>query len=147
MSGDPFGNLRDWGVALDELRGQTEAGTLDQIQPGLVRLVRYPDNWRLRVHGLLAAERVQHPDPELLQALLEVVADDQTYTDARILAVRAVAKLVPRRAPAAVPDGLEADAVLRFLRKQLSVPEAPILQQALEQAIDMIVDRSSRTLA
>lgn len=143
MSDQPFGNLRDWGAALDELKKRVEAGGLDAIQPGLIRLIRYRDNWKVREEGLRAAARVEHPEAGLVEALLAVAADTETYVDARILAVRALAEIVPRRAPTGLPGDPDPDKVLTVLRELKAVPEAPILHMALEQAMERIAERAS----
>lgn len=144
MRGDPFENLREWGAVLDELRKRAVGGTLDEIQPVLVRLIRYRDNWRLREEGMRAAARVTRPDGELLRALLAVASDPELYVDARILAVRGVAELVVRHPSAGLPDDVDPDEVLAVLREQLSRPEPPVLHRAVKRAIEHIAGRFSR---
>lgn len=147
MNGDPFGSLREWGHALAELRTRVEAGMLDEAQPGLTRLIRYRHNWQVREHALKAARKVVHPTTPLLEAILGVVTDAGTYLDARILAVRALGDLIPRRGPVGVPDDFEPDALVALLGQQLEVPEAPVFHLAVQQAIRRIESGSSRVPA
>ena len=138
MNGDSFGDLREWGRALEEVEKHTKAGTLDDVQGGLARLIRYRENWRLRERALVAARAVTAPDVELLSAILNVALDENTYTDARVLATRALGDLVPRRAPVPVPDGCDPEAVASALAERLEHPQAPVLRMTQERALDRI---------
>jgi hypothetical protein len=147
MRGNPFENFRDWGAVLEELEQRTEAGGLDEIQPVLVRLIRYRDNWRLREEGMRAAAKVTQPCPELVRALLAVAADAELYVDARILAARGLAALVPLHSSLGLSDDVDPDQVLAVLREQLTRFEPPVLRLALEHAIDQIAGRTTRVPA
>jgi hypothetical protein len=147
MSADPFGHLENWGAVLQELCRHEAAGTLGDVQPGLIRLIRYRCNWRLREQGLLAAAKVDEPVPELVRVLLAVVADESTYADARILAARALAATVPRRRPTGLPDDPDPDTAVAVLKERLLIPEAPVVHAALEQAIHKITDNAPQVSA
>jgi hypothetical protein len=142
MKEDPFSDLRDWGNVLKILQELAGTDSLDDVQPGLIRLIRYRQNWQIREHALISVRRVSNPSPSLLAAILEVVIDRDTYPDARILASKALAELLPRKGPESGAVGLDRDSILETLRKQLAMPEAPVLRLAVEKAVEKI-ERSS----
>ncbi|NJD18899.1 MAG: hypothetical protein FIA95_06400 [Gemmatimonadetes bacterium] len=138
MSHDPFGNLEDWGSVLVTLKELTDRGQLDDAQEGITRLIRYPDNWRLRESALVAARQVKEPTSALLSAVANVLEDRATFVDARILAARALGDLAARKSqrngtPAATRKALRAT-----LQRQLESPEAPVLTRAIEAALKKI---------
>lgn len=138
MSHDPFGSLEDWGQVLITLKDITDRGQLDQVQPGLVRLLRYRDNWRIRERALAAAGQVKDPSDTLVAAVLSVLMDEYTFVDARILAARALGHLggrlgVTNGSPVAPGSSLRS-----VLESQLESPEAPVLTRAIEEAIRML---------
>lgn len=147
MNGDPFGNLRDWSDALAEVRRRVASGTIDEAQDGLVRLIRYRHNWQLREQALQAAREVMTPETSLVRAVLCVAVDVDAYPEVRLLAVRALGELVPRRRSQPVPAGVESDVVVSTLKRLLEVPEYPVLHGAFEQAIHRIESQTSPVLA
>lgn len=135
MNDDPFGDLREWGrvlTLLDELSNQK---ALDQVQAGLVRLIRFPNNWQIREGALVSAREVVQPTTQLLSAVSDLVVDRSVYLDARILAVNVLAVLLARKSLSASHHRAQA---LDLLRQQLLVPEAPVFQLAVERAIEKI---------
>jgi hypothetical protein len=142
MNEDPFGDLRDWGNVLKILQRLAGQDSLDDVQPGLIRLIRYRRNWQIREHALLSARRIDTPSAPLLATILEVVTDRDTYPDARILAAKALAELVPKRRTDPGMEGLDRDSILQILKRQLAAPEAPVLRLAVEKAAETI-ERSS----
>ncbi len=94
MSSDIFGNLMDWGQAIDKLNQLKQKKILNEHQPGLVRILRYRDNWRLRETVLSYVKDINHPSDDLLTEVLNIAMDENVYYDARILAVEALASLM-----------------------------------------------------
>jgi hypothetical protein len=135
MSQDPFGNLEDWGRVLVTLKELTDQGRLDEAQAGIIRLVRYPDNWRLRESALVAARQIKEPASELLSAIAEVLEDQSTYVDARILAARALGDLAGGKGRGATTPTASTKALRAVLQRQLESPEAPVLTRAIEAAL------------
>lgn len=136
MTPDPFGNLRDWGPVLETLEELAHNGRLDECQDGLVRILRYSGNWRLREEALKHLPRVARPDPPLIHQVLHIVADDNLYFEVRIMAARALVSLVARHrrwsAPTPTPDEPPVAETLRRLR---SVPQPPRFEQALDDCM------------
>ncbi|MBW2252789.1 MAG: hypothetical protein JRF60_19770 [Deltaproteobacteria bacterium] len=94
MNSDIFDNLMDWGQAMDKLNQLKQSKTLNEHQPGLVRILRYRDNWRLRETVLNYVKDITHPSDDLLTEVLNIVMDENVYYDARIIAVDALASLM-----------------------------------------------------
>ena len=138
MSHDPFGNLEDWGKVLVTLKELTERGQLDDAQDGIARLVRYPDNWRLRESALVAARQVKEPTSALLNAIAHVLEDRGTFVDARILAARALGDLAVRKSQKDATPAATRKALRATLQRQLESPEAPVLTRAIEAALKKI---------
>ena len=137
MSHDPFGNLEDWGKVLITVKQLTDQGTLDEAQEGIIRLVRYRDNWRLRETALVAARQIKEPTPALLAAIMQVLEDQATYVDARILAARALGDLAGGKGRGAKPTA-STKALRVVLQRQLENPEAPVLTRAIEAALQKL---------
>jgi len=133
LTPDPFGNLRDWGPVLQTLEELAHNGRLDECQDGLIRILRYPGNWRLREEALKHIPRIARPSRPLMQQVLHIVADDNIYFEVRILAARALASLIAQHwrlsPPGPAPDEPPVAETLRRLR---SVPQPPRFEQALE---------------
>lgn len=91
---DPFGNLNEWGDVIKTLEALSDAGGLERCQSGLVRILRYKGNWRLREEALNKIKDIQTPSRDLLFQLLDLLADDNTYYDVRILAGDALSRLL-----------------------------------------------------
>lgn len=94
MIDDPFGNLTDWGFALDTLSELADNDDLCRCQAGLVRMLRYKGNWRLREEVLKRVGTVQCPSKELIHQVIAILDDDNIYYDARILAGNALVQLL-----------------------------------------------------
>lgn len=90
MQPDPFGNLKDWGPVLEQIHAFAASGQLDDCQPGLVRVLAYRDNWRLREEILLRAGEIVHPSDLLIRQVLRIVCDENLYYEVRILAGEAL---------------------------------------------------------
>lgn len=135
---DPFGSLIQWGQVIERLQQMKGKGELDDAQLGLIRLIRYPDNWRIREQALIAARQIAQPTSALLKAIATVLTDTGTYADARTLAAKALGDLVGRGRQAGPPDRVGPDEILVTLRDQLATPEAPVLHCAVEEAIRKI---------
>jgi hypothetical protein len=136
LTPDPFGNLRDWGPVLETLEELAHNGRLDECQDGLVRILRYPGNWRLREKALEQIPRIARPSPPLMNQVLHIAADDNLYFEVRILAVRALGSLIAqhRRLSSPPPAKVEPP-VTETLRRLRSVPQPPRFQQALDACL------------
>lgn len=136
MLQNDFGNLEEWGRVLNDLTQLTRERRLDAHQPGLVRLLRYPRNWRLREAALEAARHVQQPAEELVTAVLRIMAHEDLYHEVRVLAAEALADLITagRAADGARNRALEAR-VLEQMHVLLDSPHPPVLHQAVRRVL------------
>jgi len=136
---DPFGNLRNWGPVLDLLDILDETGRMEECQPGLIRILRYRGNWRLREETLKRLGRIARPSRELIARVADIVADDDTYYEARILAGRTLTELArnARRASAGETDP-DMEPVADVVRNLLGTPQPPIFDRALRQCLNTL---------
>ncbi len=66
MKHDLFGSLRDWGPVLELVDDLADNGQLAKCQPGLIRILRYKGNWRLREEVLKRVGEIKTPSSELV---------------------------------------------------------------------------------
>ena len=129
MEQDPFGNLTDWGPVLDTLGELADSGRLAECQPGLIRILRFKGNWRLREEVLKRIGEIKAPSRELVLQVLAILADDNIYYDARIMAGDALVQLL-KNGPADSAEDLIATA-RKLVQKLKSTPQPPIFDEAL----------------
>ncbi|MFZ0614046.1 MAG: hypothetical protein WAM73_17530 [Desulfobacterales bacterium] len=131
MKEDPFGNLTDWGPVLDLLDNLADNGKLADCQPGLVRILRYKGNWRLREEVLRRVGEIQTPSDELIFQVVDILGDDNIYYDARILAGEALIPLLKsiHEDGFCVEINTEIQKVVENLRR---TPQPPFFETALK---------------
>jgi hypothetical protein len=130
MKNDPFGNLTDWGPVLDTLEDLANNGDLSRCQPGLVRILRYKGNWRLREEVLKLMGDVQTPSKELVHQVIAILGDDNIYYDARIMASDALIQLLNNTEDIS-SDDLQGK-VHKVIEKLKSTPQPPIFDKAID---------------
>lgn len=139
MQKDEFGNLEEWGRVLSQLEQLTRERLLHEHQDGLVRLLRYPDNWRLREAALESAREVRQPTEALVIAVLQILTNEGLYYEVRVLAAEALASLLP--ATRAAKDGRNRALEQRALEQMHALLDAthpPILHQAVQRVLPTI---------
>jgi len=131
MKHDPFGNLNDWGTVLELLKELADKGLLTDCQPGLIRILRYRGNWRLREEVLKRVGEIQVPSNELLFQVLATLSDDNIYYDVRILAGDALIQLLnSAQGGSRVEINHE---ICKVIEKLRSTPQPPFLDEALKR--------------
>jgi len=136
MKQDPFGNLSDWGSVLEILDNLSDNGNLAECQPGLIRILKYKGNWRLREEVLKRAGEIQTPSYEMVFQVITILADDNIYYDARILASCALIPLLK-----CVQDGSCGELnkqTRKVVEKLRSTPQPPFFDKALKR-LDSLV--------
>lgn len=131
MEKDPFGNLMDWGPVLDLLDELSEDGTISNCQSGLIRILRYKGNWRLREEVLRKVNHIENPCNELLLQIISLLADDNLYYDARILAGHALVQLSQN-----VQNGFSIELnkeIKKVIEKLQRTPHPPFFEFAVEK--------------
>ncbi len=131
MTDDPFGNLRDWGPVLKLLEELTSNGKLAECQHGLVRILRYKGNWRLREEVLKRIGGIPEPSNELLGQALTIFADDNIYYDARILASDALIQLL-KNSQGSLPQTFIPE-IRKVIEKLSKWPQPPIYDTAIKK--------------
>lgn len=137
MSGDPFGNLQDWGAVLELLDELASTGRLAECQRGLVRILNYKGNWRLREEVLKRLDQIQQPADELVGQVLSILADDNVYYEARILAGWALTQLLKNGQNGA--RGNLQPQVKKIIEKLCNTPQPPFFEEALKSCTQALV--------
>ena len=131
MKSDPFGNLRDWGPALEKICQLADEGNLSDCQSGLTRVLRYRDNWRLREETLFRIGKINNPDDAMVRQVLNIITDEKLYYDVRIIACQTMAELM-KNSSARFDAATETD-ILNAVEVLSSTPQPPIFEQALKK--------------
>ena len=131
MKQDPFGNLTDWGPVLDTFDELADNGRLAECQPGLIRILRFKGNWRLREEVLKRVGEILTPSKEMVLQVLAILADDNTYYDARIIAGDALVHLL-KNGPADSHEELTS-AARKLVDKLKGTPQPPFFGEALDR--------------
>ena len=135
MQPDPFGNLQDWGHAMELLTTLSESGELNECQPGLARILAFQGNWRIREETLKRLRYIQNPSNELIRQVINIIADANLYYEMRIIACQAIEELLSRNHH---PYYASMQTILlQTLEAQLSIPQPPIFKQALDNLHSM----------
>ncbi len=128
MTQDPFGNLQDWRQALDHLNDVFESGRAEDCQRGLIRMLRYKGNWRLREEALKRIENIEKPKDELIREVLAILEDDNIYYEARIMACRCLIKILYKKRTR--PDQLIKE-TRQALERIKGIPQPPFFLNAV----------------
>lgn len=131
MEHDPFGNLSDWAPVVDLLQELETNGQLANCQPGLVRILRYKGNWRLREAVLERIGKIQNPSDELISQVINILDDDNIYYDARILASDALIPLL-KKTKNGLHNNISID-LRKVARKLRTTPQPPFFNNALNK--------------
>ena len=131
MKVDLFGNLTDWSEVLDTIDKLAEDGKLSEYQPGLIRILRHKGNWRLREEVLKRAGEIKCPSNELINQVLEILDDDNTYYDVRILASNALIHMLKNTRDGF--DGKISTTVRKVAERLRATPHPTIFDNTLTQ--------------
>ncbi|PKN29943.1 MAG: hypothetical protein CVU64_05800 [Deltaproteobacteria bacterium HGW-Deltaproteobacteria-21] len=134
MNSDTFGNLMEWGKVLQNLEELKQSGRLNEHQPGLVRILRYRHNWRLREAVLGCLDEVSGPCEELVKEVLHIAMDEGTYLEARILAIQALSCLLANFKGSCARDATEMrGSVVECMEDMLNSPQ-PLINRAARES-------------
>ncbi len=133
MKSDVFGNLMEWGDVLDKLEQLRDSKTLDEHQAGLVRILRYPHNWRLREAALGVIREVTQPTEELLKETLNIAMNEEVYVEARTIAVDVLADLMIKGRRIRSKNEITARSrVLQKMESLMGNTHSPLLREGIE---------------
>lgn len=140
MNGDIFGNLREWGHIPEQLAELAQAGELDDDQEGLIRLLRYRHNWRLREMALESIEHLRSPTRRLLSEVLDILTDEGVYCEVRMLAASVLAGWL-RRTDISDPKSFRiARRIMEQLTGIVESPQPPVLHEAVRYVLAAVQD-------
>lgn len=138
MKNDPFGNLMDWGPVMDTLEDMANNNDLEQCQPGLVRILRYKGNWRLREEVLKCIGEIQTPSDELIEQVIAILDDDNLYYDVRIIAGNSLVQLLTKTRMDS--NGYLLKNAKKIIEKLKSMPQPPFFAKAIDRLHSELVD-------
>ncbi len=145
MNRDPFEDLQDWGKVLETMEQMKRDCCLDDNQNGLIRILRYTRNWRLRESALEYAALLKKPGAEIVSAVLEMLEDGKLYCDARILAANALGAMAVQLTKSdGRPRGGPVNLILEKMRMLLNSPEPPVLHDAIRKSAAAIDAKDAR---
>lgn len=131
MQPDPFGNLKDWGPVLELIYKLADDGSLHECQPGLIRILRYRDNWKLREETLNRIGKINNPDDALVRQVLNIIADENLYYEVRILACETMMEFLKNSANSF--DTQTEKEIMTTVGILLSSQHPPIFEPALRK--------------
>ena len=131
MQPDPFGNLKDWGPVLELICKLADDGNLHECQPGLIRILRYRDNWKLREEALSRIGKINSPDDALVCQVLNISADENLYYEVRILACATMMEFLKNSANTF--DTAIKTEIVKTLENLLRSQQPPIFEPALKK--------------
>lgn len=134
-------NFLDWERVLEESEELKELGLLDEHQSGLMRVLRYRGNWRLREYALECVKEVTAPTKDLVQEICALMCDEDVYPELRMLAVDAVRQLIPANAATASLPFYQGATVFEKMKGLAGVPMHPLLQRKIVRAVEEIAAR------
>lgn len=144
MPSDIFGNLMEWGDVLEKLEGLRNSKTLDEHQAGLVRILRYPRNWRLREAALKAIREINQPSQEVFKETLNIAMNEEVYVEARNLAVDALADLMIKDRRIRPKNELSARSkVLEKMESLMGDAHSPLLREGIERFFKRLANRKA----
>ena len=133
---DLFGNLTEWGRVLEQLEELKTADSLEDHQAGLVRILRYRDNWRLREWVLQAVRNMKHHSREFIQAIVAILLDEELYQEVRILAAEGLGAWLRIKSSSTAESTPELELhVVECLQKVLTSPQPPVIHQAIRRVL------------
>jgi hypothetical protein len=141
MQPDPFGNLKDWGPVLEQIYKLTDDGNLHEYQPGLTRILRYRDNWKLREETLNRIGKINSPDDALVRQVLNISADENLYYEVRVLACETMMEFLKNSANT-FDTAIKAE-ILKTVENLLSSQQPPIFEPALKKLYSVAREKFS----
>ena len=148
MQSDIFGNLMEWGDVLEKLEGLRNSKTLDEHQAGLVRILRYPRNWRLREAALRVIREINQPSQELLKETLSIALNEEVYLEARKMAVDTLADLMIKDRRIRSKNEITARSrVLEKMESLMGDTHSPLLREGIERFFKKLANRNTASAA
>ena len=134
-----FGNLMDWGQVVEKLKELKKEKRLDDCQEEFIRVLRYPNNWRLREMVLEYIKDVQNPIDDLLLCTLNIMIDNKIYYDYRILATKALAELAERESDT-LPghQTINRNTIVENMESLLRSTQPPLFHDTLKKCLTRI---------
>jgi hypothetical protein len=143
---DVFGDLREWGTILEQIKHLRQTGQIERHQEGLIRLLRFRFNWQLRLAALAAVEDLRQPEPKLVAVLLRIVDEENSDLGIRKAACDTVAVTLLARMQFGWCEEIEKQ-IGEFQERFLSAPQFPVLREAVENWKTLLPEPEGQLLA
>jgi len=142
MQQDIFGNLMEWGDVLEKIGQIRDSNSLDDHQVGLVRILSYPRNWRLREAALRVVREINQPTVELLKETLNIALNEEVYLEARTIAVDVLADLMIKDRKIRTKKEIAARSrVLEKMESLMGETHSPLLREEIERFFKKLANR------
>lgn len=141
MQPDPFGNLKDWGPVLELICKLADEENMRECQPGLTRVLRYRDNWKLREETLNRIGKINDPDDALVLQVLNIIADENLYYEVRVLACETMMEFLKNSANTF--DTEIKTEILRTVENLLRSQQPPIFEPVLKKLCSVAREKFS----
>jgi hypothetical protein len=141
MQPDPFGNLKDWGPVLELIYKLADDDNLHECQPGLTRILRYRDNWKLREETLIRIGKINNPEDALVRQVNNIIADENLYYEVRILACETMMELLKNTANTF--NTQTEKEISKTVENLLSSQHPPIFEPALKKLYSVAREKFS----
>ena len=139
MNSDIFGNLREWENIPSQIAALAKDGKLNEHQGGLVRILRYKENWRLRELVLKSVRNLTIPSNELIMEILNILENEEIYWEMRLLAVDAIQDLLTRKDTVYEGDRCNVTrSISERIQSLVNSAGPPILQDSLRNCLSAI---------
>jgi hypothetical protein len=140
MTQDPFGNLQEWGSVMERLAELKSSGCLAECQRGIIRVLRFKGNWRLREEALKQLGQITNPTEELIEEVSGIVLDETVYYELRILASKVLPRLIHNRQNVTGSRfSPKTESIIRSLRATMETIHPPVFHNALGQCLQLLV--------
>jgi hypothetical protein len=134
-----FGDPGDWAGVLSLLARLKKEKKLDDYQRELLLLLRNRENWKLREAVLESVNNLESPSNEFLEEILNIMMDDMSHYNARILAADAFVNLFQHGKTERERNyAIGVDVVIEKMRSLLKSPQPGFLHEAILRCIEKI---------
>jgi hypothetical protein len=140
MTQDPFGNLQEWGSVMERLAELKCSGCLAECQRGIIRILRFRGNWRLREEVLNQLGQIPNPTEELIETVCGIVLDESVYYEIRVLASKVLPRLIHNRQKVTGSRSCpKTESIISSLRASMETIHPPVFHNALGQCLQLLV--------
>jgi hypothetical protein len=145
MDGESCGSSAELAAVLEEIERLSKSGSIDgHDQEALIRILRHEDNNMIREAAIHALPMVPKPSAALIDAVLAILMCADLPCGLRICATESLGRMLRKEPQQGRPNFVEGNGVIgkviEGMSRLLMEPQPPILNRALRESIDRIVN-------